>query len=90
VDARRASELEQRVVALIHMFDGRLPQATLDDLLMDATHNEWGIALENLCTHLFEYDVISEGMEIEEIKRLTADMNMSNKTWNFLAARPSA
>jgi hypothetical protein len=63
-----ASKLEKRMVALIRCFDGKLPMERFDDLMCCATHDEWGIALENLCASLFEEGIVPKDVEMAEIK----------------------
>ena len=48
-------EIEQLVVSVRGL---GVPDSDLDDVLQLARAGEPGIALENLCTQLFEYDVL--------------------------------
>jgi hypothetical protein len=79
--------MKNDLLQLLSRFKSRLPVATHKDVEELITHGEGGIALENLCQQLFEYDLTVSSDELTEIKVLTERMGLSAKTWSFLSAR---
>ena len=76
--------LEERLVGLTQIFGGHLPAEVIDEIVDLITHREWGVALENLCQQVNEYDAPLTISTYETIRSLAAEMNMSDKTWVFL------
>ncbi|EJZ19931.1 MafI family immunity protein (plasmid) [Rhizobium sp. Pop5] len=77
-------DVEKRVIELISSFNGRLPNEYVQEYISLAEHNECAVALENLCTQLYEYDIIPAGEELKAIQDLSKFMNLEETTWNFL------
>lgn len=75
-----------RMLELLKRFESALPADRYDDLVSLATHNECGVALENLCQNLSDDDVPVGRGELEMIQALTADMGMPATTWDFLVS----
>lgn len=76
---------EKRTIEIIETFRNRLPDEFVDMYKNLAQHAEWGVALEDLCTQLYEFDITPSAQELEEIKSLAKSMNMADDVWNFLA-----
>jgi hypothetical protein len=49
--------IEQKVLAAVGAFSERLPEEQLQDMRELVQAGEPGIALENLCSQLYEYDI---------------------------------
>jgi hypothetical protein len=81
--------IKQRVLNLIDRFRDRLPSDHLFECRSLAKHNEWGIALENLCTQLYEFDQLPSFQELKEIRQLANEMHMKSDVWNFLRPQPT-
>ncbi|WP_312038650.1 MafI family immunity protein [Rhizobium croatiense] len=47
-------------------------------------HNECVVALEDLCTQLYEHDVVPAPGELITIRELAEEMNLEEDTWHFL------
>ncbi|MGO6693842.1 MafI family immunity protein [Rhizobium johnstonii] len=75
---------EKRLIKLIHDFNGRLPDEYIGEYISLAEHNECAVALENLCTQLYEYDVVPVPEELTAILELANTMNLKGDTWDFL------
>ena len=76
--------METDMLQLLSRFQSRLPAATYDDVKNLIDHGEWGVALENMCVQLFEYDLAVSSTELSEIKTLTERMGLPPTTWSFL------
>jgi hypothetical protein len=63
------------------MCRGLVPQEQLDDMGQLARAGEPGVALENLATQLYEYDVTVEQGTLEEIESLSKAMDLDPKYW---------
>jgi hypothetical protein len=76
--------LETRVLGVIAMCRGLLPQEQLDQMDQLVRAGEPGVALENLSTQLYEYDVPMEQATIEQIASLGMGMGLDPKYWRRL------
>jgi hypothetical protein len=79
--------LETRVLAVLVMCRGQLPDEQVDDMEEDVRAGEAGIALENLATQLYEYDVPVEQQIIDEIAALGNAMKLDPKYWTRLTSK---
>lgn len=52
-------------------------------------HGEMGVALENLCQYLYEYDVALRLEDLEVIRAITDAMKMPRSTWEVLEGAAS-
>lgn len=75
---------ETKVIEVIELFRGRLSDEWLDEYRSLAEHGEWGLALENLCTQLYEFDVFPTAREYDAICTTGMQMGMVESTWVFL------
>jgi hypothetical protein len=76
--------IEEKMLRLLQQFEDKLSADILADNRDLVVHREWGVALENLCEQLYEFDVIVNSDSLEEIKELTREMRLPSKTWQFL------
>ncbi len=81
-----ARDIEIRTLVLLKRFESAIPADRYDDLVSLATHNECGVALENLCQNLNDDGVPVGQGELEMIQALTADMEMPATTWDLLVS----
>ena len=70
---------------LIAQFDCMLAQEQLQDMMSLNAAGEPGIALENLCTQLYEFDIPVEETELSKIRQLCLAMGVSQKYWQRLS-----
>ena len=75
---------EIKVLEVIELFRGRLSDEWLDEYRSLAEHGEWGVALENLCTQLYEFDVFPTADEYAAICEIGSQMGMTESAWVFL------
>jgi len=61
-----------------------VPASELDDMVALAQAGEPGVALENLCVQLFEYDVVLSAAVHETLARLGKAMGLQDKYWTRL------
>lgn len=78
--------IEENTIQVIGQFSERLPADFIEDCWSLARHNEWGLAIENLCTQLYEYDVQPSAQELDEIRRLAESAGLKEDTWDFLVS----
>ncbi|MDD7912010.1 MafI family immunity protein [Pseudovibrio exalbescens] len=79
------NEIQRTIISLIQRFRGRLADELLDDYQSTAEHGEWGVAFENLCEQLFEFDVFPSEQEFQNICELGESMKIDPQKWCFLA-----
>jgi hypothetical protein len=84
------SDLERRIVSLIEQTAPRLENKAsylperIEDMRELAEAGEWGIALENLCSNLYDFDVALSDEEVREIESLAAAMRFRPGSWSFV------
>jgi hypothetical protein len=85
-----AYEIEAKLLDVIERCRGLgLPAHELDEMASVAKAGECGVALENLCTQLLEYDAVVSIPVLESIKKLGAVLGIDEKYWSRLEAIPS-
>jgi hypothetical protein len=71
---------EKELLSITDDYRDLLPDQNITSIIELATHNEWGEAIEVLCTQLFEYDIkvsLKNYAILEEmIKEIGLDMNL--------------
>jgi hypothetical protein len=77
--------IEDKLVAIILGFEGELPAAQVAEMQELAKAGEPGIALENLCTQLYEYDVAVDAARLERIAAIGRLMGIDESFWQTLA-----
>lgn len=80
--------IEQNLIDLIGSFSGRLPEDFVTEYISLAEHNECSVALENLCTQLYEFDILLETQELNEIESIGLLLGLGKETWEFLIPTP--
>ncbi|MET3454258.1 MafI family immunity protein [Pseudomonas kilonensis] len=78
----------QRILKLGAKFEGRLESVFLEGALDYVKYNEERLALEILCEHICEYDVVLSVGEFKEIHELALDMGfeLGNAPFKYLQA----
>lgn len=76
-----AEAIEALVAALVRSFAYGLPASVVDEVLDLNAHREWGVALENLCDQVVEFDLIPTEIQFSQIKDAAREMGMSSDTW---------
>ena len=82
--------IDEHTIQVIGQFTERLPAEFIEECRSLARDNEWGLAIENLCTQLYEYDVRPSVPELDEIRRLAESAGLKDDTWNFLVSQVSS
>lgn len=77
-------KVEERLINLVRGFSGRLPAEYIYEYVSLVQHNECVIAFENLCTQLYEYNILPVAAEMAVIQELAEQMNLEVNTWDFL------
>jgi uncharacterized protein with GYD domain len=79
------SQIEAELIRAIEMCRGLgAPQERLDAARSLAEAGEPGIALENLCSNLHEYDVVVSAEIYETLARLGSHMGIDAKHWSIV------
>jgi hypothetical protein len=79
------NEIEMRLKTLLRASRNWLPEDQLQDMLSLVQAGEPGVALENYCTQLFEYDVQLSQSTWAEVGALGDAMGVDRKYWLRLA-----
>ncbi len=77
-------ELENALLELIETFTGLLPREQVKDFAGLVRAGEPGIAFENLCTQLYEYDIVVNREVLGELKVVGSAMGLESKYWDRL------
>lgn len=77
--------IEDKLVAIIVGFERELPAAQVAEMQELAKAGEPGIAFENLCTQLYEYDVAIDSARLEMIAEVGRFMGIDDSFWQNLA-----
>ncbi|HVX56708.1 MAG TPA: MafI family immunity protein [Candidatus Saccharimonadales bacterium] len=80
-----ADLIEQKILKAIDTFAGLLPAEQLEDMRGLVIAGEPGIALENLCTQIYEYDVVVQPDVYTTIAEAGAAMGSDSKYWERIA-----
>jgi hypothetical protein len=73
----------KEIAALIKEFRGKLPASDIEGCIELCDQNEYGLAFENLCTQLYEYEISISQKQFEIIKDLTVRMKMNQEDVNL-------
>ena len=71
--------IEDELARAIGLFRGKLPDNQIQDMIDLAKAGEPGIAFENLCTQLYEYDVIVDKETLESLRNIGKSMNIDTR-----------
>lgn len=81
----RREEIERGVVDLVHEMERHLPADQAAEMISLAKAGEPGVALENLCTQLLEYDVTIDASSFFCIQKLYRAMQLDETCVSELA-----
>jgi hypothetical protein len=76
--------LEAELKEIISIFDGHLPPDQLLEMKELNAAGEPGVAYENLCVQLFEFDVQVNESQFYQIRKLGLAMRIQPKYWERL------
>jgi hypothetical protein len=74
-------EIEERLERLLSNAKAWLPERELEDMLSLVRAGEPGVALENFCTQLEEYDIAVPHDVAVELRELASAMGMRSSRW---------
>jgi hypothetical protein len=77
--------IEEELADLLKKFEGRIPANEIKGMRELASAGEPGIALENLCTQAFEYEIEVTPVEKAMLARLGTGMGISEEYWQCLS-----
>lgn len=75
-DAERAIALAEELRARLQDADG-LPERDIESIHVLIDAGEWAIALETLCTQIYEYDLEPSGVERERLRALGEELGVA-------------
>jgi hypothetical protein len=76
--------IEKTLVKLIDSFEGQLPREQLGEMRNLTTAGEPGVAFENLCVQLFEYDIHVAPEVLNELRTVGLAMTIKATYWERL------
>ena len=79
----RAKRLVHQLHAIVDSIVG-LPQEDIQRVEELVEVGEWIVALENLCTQLYEYDVDLPAETLKSIEDLCRDIGVADRYWRVL------
>ncbi len=80
-------QMETKLLTIIDGFSGQIPSEQLQDMQELVKSGERGIALENLCTQLYEYDIAVARDALAQIREIGQEMKIAPKLWEQLAIK---
>lgn len=84
----RAKEKVEKLIKEIEILQQRLGNEKLESTLKDVKelveHNEFGIALENLLTNLYEFEIAISYKQLEITRTAIQAMNLDWGEWSFI------
>ncbi len=81
-------DIERRLSALLEENTALLSCELLEHCRSLVAHGEPGVALENLCTQLYEYEVAVPDSVVQELAALGGMMGIDAVHWTVLDTRP--
>jgi len=69
-------QLEHAVICLIDKYRGKLDDFYVDEYIDLAAHGECAVAIENLSSQIYEFDIECSGENHAEMKRLVLFMRL--------------
>ena len=77
--------IANRMLAILACTEASLPAEQMSDMRELVEAGEPGIALENLCTQLCEYNVVVSASYRHEVAAIGRAMGLAESTWQKLA-----
>ncbi len=74
-------QIEERLTSALKRAEGWLPDEQLADMLSLVSAGEPGVALENFCTQLEEYDIAIPNDVARELKEIGSAMGIRISPW---------
>lgn len=71
-------EYEFEIKRILNQYTDKLPQSDIESIKCLADHGEWGLALENLYTQIFEYDLAISHQSYLKIKNMAKGVGLSS------------
>lgn len=81
------TDLETRLLNVMALSRKLVPAEQLHDMTQLVQAGEPGVALENLCTQLYEYDAALEPDTLKQIETLGKAMGLAPKYWQRLGRK---
>lgn len=78
-----------KVNEILSLLDGILPHNQIESLQVDVNAGEWALALEILCSNLYEYDIPIPARVYELINEAGKMMRMDESKWQMLQSQVS-
>ena len=80
--------IESSLLKVLEEFAQSLPRQQVSGMRELVIAGEAGVAFENLCTQIFEYDLIPTGHILDQLQQIGIAMGINSKYWERL--KPTA
>ena len=77
-------EIERKLLEEIQTYAGQLPADQVKDIADLAQAGEPGVAFENLCMQLYEYDIAVDNGMLSKLKSIGIAMGIESEYWDRL------
>jgi hypothetical protein len=78
--------IERSLLQLIQIYARNFPAEQTEEMAKSVHAGEPGIAFEDLCTQLYEYDVPVDEATLREFKEIGSQMGIQPEYWERLTA----
>ncbi len=82
-----SSKIKSELVEFINIFESFLPKDDIKSIQELVDVGEYGVAFENFCTQLHEYDVEVEESIVERLASIGTEMKLNKTLWADLLSR---
>jgi hypothetical protein len=76
--------LFEELKSLLTLFQEKLPERDIENINILIEAYEWGLALEDLCAQLHEYDVQISPLVYNRIRAAGSSMHITTNAWQLL------
>lgn len=67
---------EIEIISIVNEYRGKLSDGEVNNIIDLAKHNEWGVALDILCTQIIEYNLKISPNSFQKIEQMAKEMGL--------------
>ncbi len=76
--------INKTILQLTTAMEDKLPGQDIEKITEMLENNEFGLALDILCTQIYEYDIKVDEQFYEDVKKVAEMMNIAKDSWEFI------